>query len=676
MTVARPLPAGIAPTTRSEKVDARLWDSLGHPVRRDPPPKGADVFGERIRGTIARAVRGRRLRERAEEVLRRATDLAKIGEREFSTRVEEVASRVAIAHDMPETLTEAYAAVYEAVRRIEGISLHPEQVMGGIAMAGGCAAEMATGEGKTLTAIMPVAFHAWLGRGVHVVTVNDYLAKRDAEITGPVLRRLGLSVGSIQDGSTAQERAEAYRRDVTYAADKQVIFDFLRDRLRSPAAPRLVDHLLDVVDGPGREGDWSGQVVQRGLFACVVDEADSVLIDEAVTPAIISADSANIRAPRAELYATAARIAASLREGTHYTIDRKLRRVRLTQAGAEALATEAESLPVFWRGPRRREELVTQAITARELFKRDDEYVVIDGEVQIVDPSTGRVLPGRQWQLGLHQAVEAKEGLDVTEPRSTSSRVSYQRFFQRYKRLCGMSGTLAEVRHELWSAYGLPVVRIPTHRPVARRRLPDRFFRTEGEKFEAVADRVVALRDEGRPVLVGTRSVSSSERLAAMLAARGVDCRVLNATKEAEEAAIVAGAGRARTVTVATNMAGRGTDIKLDPEARRAGGLAVIATERHDEARIDRQLFGRAGRQGDPGLAQAFVSLEDALIQRHGLRWLAGAARQAPPGVAGLVARVLWRQAQSLAQWQSSMVRAEIAKADAWLDVSLHAQSR
>ena len=657
-------------------VDPRHWHWLGHPWKRDPAPKGLDAISQRARGWWSRRGASRDLRSSAESIVSESERSRDLGESALKSRILEVRDAVVMRHD-ERSRDAAFALMREAIRRELGLALHPEQMMGAVAMSRGAACEMATGEGKTLTAILPAALWGWSGHGVHVVTVNDYLASRDADISRGVFARLGLDVGVVTQSLPESERREAYARSVTYVSDKQVIFDHLRDRLKTPPAPRLVSHLLEQIDGASsEEPSWPGRVVQRGLFACVVDEADSVLIDEAVTPAIIATDTGDQRASRAEVHHAGAALARSLKEGEDFIVDRRLKRVHLTPAGREALVRMADSLPPFWQGPRRREELVVQAITAQQLFTRDDDYVVVHGKVQIVDPSTGRILDGRQWQLGLHQAVEAKEGVEISEPRRASARTAYQQFFQRYQHLCGMSGTLWEVRHELWSSYDLPVVRIPTHRPIARQQTPDAFFRNEADKFAAVADAVEAHHAAGRPVLIGTRSVAASERMAALLGERSISCSVLNANRETEEAAIIARAGEARAVTVATNMAGRGTDIRIDTRARQAGGLAVLATERHDERRVDRQLFGRSGRQGDPGIAQAFVSLDDALIVRHGLKPLVAITAALPAPAQRAAARALWRQSQWAAGVRAATVRAEVARSDARLEQALRGQSR
>lgn len=665
---------------RRQVVDQRMWGALARPFRREQPARGFDLIGERARAIAGRRKAGARERRRAMRIIERAGALATESEAAFDDIVVVTRARAARHRYDPHAVDEAYAVAYEAIRREIGLSLHPEQVMGALAMADGRCAEMATGEGKTVTAILPAALEGWVGRGAHVVTVNDYLARRDAQITLPAYRRLGLSVGVLQDDTKPHERREMYDRSITYAADKQVIFDFLRDRLISPLQPRLASLAIDQISeafGVITPDDWRFRVVQRGLHAAIVDEADSVLIDEGITPAVIGQNvDLSDDDPRVVHYPIAARIARELTPGEDYIVDRRLHRVFLTDHGRDRLAGLVGELPAFWAGPRRREELILQALSARELYAERDDYIIRDGQIVIVDRSTGRVLEGRQWQLGVHQAVEAKEGLEITGDRRTVARVSYQRFFQRYRHLCGMTGTCWEVADELWRYYRLPVMRIPTHKPVIRKQAPDRAFLDEQRKFEAVADRVAEHHEIGLPVLVGTRSVESSERLGELLAARGIECRILNATREAEEADIVAEAGRFGAVTVATNMAGRGTDIILDDRARELGGLVVIATERHDERRVDRQLYGRSGRQGDAGLAETFTSLEDALIVRHALGPLKWLFRRTHGPVRSLVGRALWPLAQWASGRRAAVIRGEVAKLDAWIDLSMHYETR
>lgn len=661
-------------TTITPPIEPGRWHDLAHPNRREAAAAGWDIAGEWVLGRLKRKRKAAELRARATGIQKLAVELESLSENALTSRIEDARERVVISRDDARTIDNALAIIRESIRRTIGIRLHTEQIMGGLVMAEGGAAEMATGEGKTLTAILPAAIDGWVGRGVHVHTVNDYLAQRDAEITGPAYRRLGLSVTAISDEMKPDERRHAYAQSVTYAAEKQFVFDHLRDRLVMPVAPRLTGYLLESMTE--RLGaSWGKRIVQRGLHAAVIDEADSVLIDEAVTPAILSSSSPDEAV--ASEHAIAAEVAASLTETIDYTVDRRVRRVFLTDTGRDKLAEAATRLPAFWSGPRRREELVVTALNARELFVKGDDYITDGESVQLIDRSTGRILEGREWQHGLHQAVEAKEGITPSATKEVSARSSYQRFFQRYRRLSGMSGTLWEVRDELWTWYRLPVERIPTHRPIARIHAPDRVFSDEEAKFAAVADRVLEHHQFGRPVLVGTRSVLSSERLYERLRARGVDCRVLNAEREAEEAEIVAEAGKLHAVTVATNMAGRGTDIKPEPEAKELGGLVVIATERHAERRVDRQLYGRSGRQGDPGLAETFTALDDDLITRAASPIFKALCQRLQGTVLkDVVNKITWWQAQRSASRAAVTARMSAVKQEGWYEMATHRATR
>lgn len=664
----------------------RLWHDLATPPHRPTPPKGLDLIGEWIHGRIHRARTTRDTRQQATRIAGAADDLRHHSD---AALAQHAAPIIDAARLRPlEAVDDAFALLTEIIRRELGFSLHTEQIMGALAMASGASAEMATGEGKTVTAILPTALFAWQGRGVHVLTVNDYLATRDADIVAPCLKRVGLTVAAITNDTATNDRRAAYDADVTYAADKQIVFDFLRDRLKMPMQTSMTRSLIsdllaqhEIEPNHDPKADWHSSVVQRGLFTAVIDEADSILIDEAVTPAIISADPTDDGgdpSDPARHHLVAAQLARQLEQGTDYTLDRRARHIALTDTGRTRIATLASAsggLPEFWAGTRRREELIKTSLTAKELMTLGDDYIITqddEGEraVEIVDRSTGRVLKGRRWQLGLHQAVEAKEGITPSEARRTSSRIGYARFFQRYRHLCGMSGTLFEVRDELWRSYRLPVVRIPTHKPIARTQRNDRYYLDENAKLAAVAERVRTLHAKGQPVLVGTRSVLTSERLAQRLAAAGIQCRVLNAERESEEAEIVARAGKARAVTVATNMAGRGTDIKLDEEAKQLGGLVVIGTERHQERRVDRQLFGRAGRQGDPGHAEMHVAFDDDLIRLYGLTPLVSLATRFP------AARPFcWSIAQRIASARARVTRGSVAQQESWYEFSLSDQA-
>lgn len=563
-----------------------------------------------------------------------------------------------------ETMLAALAAVREAAHRCVGLRAFPVQLAGALALNRGWLAEMATGEGKTLTAGIAGVLAGWTRHPTHIITVNDYLAARDAEWLRPLYTFCGVRVGCVTAQLDAAGRAREYDRDVTYTTSKELLADFLRDRLRLGAlrdpSRRLIRRMLQprnaVADG----------LVQRGLHTAIVDEADSVLIDEAVTPLIISAPRKNELLREADIYA--AKIANELNPETDYGLNQRYREVELTDEGRQKIAKRCDSLPGIWRGEARRTELVRIALTAREFFQRDKQYILADGKVVIVDEFTGRPMPQRTWREGLHQAIEAKEGLEITDPSETIARMSFQRFFRCFHRISGMTGTAWEAAAEFWQIYGLPVVRIPTHRPCIREQWPDRFFTREFDKWNAILEDIEQLHAKGRPILVGTRSVAASEKLGDLLRGRGLEFHLLNASRLAEEATIIAIAGERGRITIATNMAGRGTDIRLGSGVAEIGGLHVIATERHESGRVDRQLFGRAGRQGDPGSAQAFISNEDELLRRHLPKPLQGVLTSGSNTAFSKAAiRIAQRQAQHLAFKQ----RKAVLRADAWLDEAL-----
>jgi preprotein translocase subunit SecA len=503
---------------------------------------------------------------------------------------------------------QCFALVREAAERSIGQRHFDVQLLGGWAMLNGRVAEMQTGEGKTLTATLAAATAALAGRAVHVVTVNDYLAGRDAADMGPIYRALGLTVGCIQHGMDPEARRAAYRCDVTYCSNKEVAFDYLRDRIALGGRPRPIAMRVNALAG----AQDAGRLLLRGLQFAIVDEADSVLVDEARTPLILSAQAKH--GQEEKLHGQALELARQLGEAGFTVRDHS---IEITDAGLARLEELAHGLGGIWQGPRRREQLVRQALTALQLFRRDKHYLVRDGKVQIIDENTGRLMPDRSWEQGLHQLIELKEGCEVTGRRETLARISYQRFFRRYLELSGMTGTAREVAAELWAVYRLRVATIPTNRPMRRTRFADRIYGRSERKWQAVVERIRELIAEGRPVLVGTRSVAASEELARQLETAGVAYRLLNARQDREEAEIIARAGEPRRVTVATNMAGRGTDIKLAPGIAELGGLHVISTELNDSARIDRQLFGRCARQGDPGSCEAILAVDEDLITSY-----------------------------------------------------------
>lgn len=515
-------------------------------------------------------------------------------------------------------LVEAFALTREAAKRTIKQRHYDVQLVGGAAIHFRSIAEMETGEGKTLVATLPAYLNALKGRGVHIVTVNDYLAHRDAEWMGEIYAFLGLSVGCIQTGMSDPARRKAYACDITYGTAKELGFDYLRDELKrhqigGDASRRTYDQ---VFLGRG-EPTGTAMPVQRGHHYCIVDEADSILIDEARTPLIIGANNQPTQ-EEANAYVGADQIAATLVRGKDFKYDPAEKKAELNAAGRRKVQVRAGAQAFTSLTVDQLYEYVERALRAQIAYLRDIQYVVQNGEVVIVDENTGRTMPGRQWQDGLHQAVQAKERLEITLETITAARITVQDFFKLYKRLAGMTGTAWSDRRELRRVYKVGVFPVPTNRPGKRVWLPDRVFSTESEKFRAVADRVIELNAKDVPVLVGTRSIETSMRLSKLLREAGVEHQILNAHFHEEEAAIVARAGEPGKVTVATNMAGRGTDIKLGAGVAEAGGLHVIGTERHESLRIDRQLAGRCARQGDPGVAQFFVSLEDEIIEAFG----------------------------------------------------------
>ncbi len=512
-------------------------------------------------------------------------------------------------------LARALAAVGEAARRTLGLWPHPVQFAGARLLITGRLAEMRTGEGKTLVAALAATVMAASGARVHVVSTNDYLAERDCEEMRPLFAFFGLTGSFVKGGMEPPERRTAYRHAVCYVSGKELVFDYLKDRLAGHGLlPGRVAGLRGFVRGDAPEP------LIPALHFAIVDEADSVLIDEARTPMILSQEAEGLHEPA--LLAWAIDAARGLREGEHFTLKRASREVELKAGALDACSALPDGIRPVWRARPWREQLLRQALTALHFYERDQHYILAPGDkpeeglkVQIVDESTGRVMADRSWEQGLHQLIEAKEGVKLTAGRDTLARMTFQRFFRRYYLLAGLTGTAAEAARELWATYRLRVRRLPTNKPIQRRELPSTCFANDFTKWHAVADDAIAAAARGQAVLVGTRSVEASEAVAAVFAERGVDIVVLNARQDAEEAAVVAAAGIAGRITVATNMAGRGTDIKPDPTALAAGGLHVILTEFHESPRVDRQLFGRSGRQGQPGTVRALVAADDPLFK-------------------------------------------------------------
>lgn len=518
--------------------------------------------------------------------------LKKLSDSSLANKTNEFKVRLAKGETLDDILPEAFAVIREASRRVLGMRHFDTQLIGGIILHRGNIAEMCTGEGKTLVATAPVYLNALEGKGVHVITVNDYLAKRDSEWMGQVYKFLGLSVGLIIHDLDFNQRKIAYNSDITYGTNNEFGFDYLRDNMVTS---------LD-------------QMVQRPLHYCLIDEVDSILIDEARTPLIISGPGQK----STDAYYTVAKLVPQLKKEEDYTIDEKQKTVAPTEAGVAKMEKllhvenlyDAENLEL--------NHLFTQALRAQTMMTRDKDYVVKDGEVVIVDEFTGRLMYGRRYSDGLHQAIEAKEGLEVQRESQTLATITFQNYFRMYDKLAGMTGTAKTEEQEFIKIYGLPVLQVPTNKPIQRKDLPDVIFKNKRGKYKAVVREVERRHATGQPMLIGTTSIEQSEELSHMLDQANIPHSVLNAKYHEREAAIVALAGQKGAVTIATNMAGRGTDISLGEGVAELGGLAIIGTERHESRRIDNQLRGRAGRQGDPGSSQFFLSLEDDLLRIFG----------------------------------------------------------
>jgi preprotein translocase subunit SecA len=491
------------------------------------------------------------------------------------------------------------------------------QVAGGVVMHQGGLAELATGEGKTLTAALPVFLNALEGKGVHVTTVNDYLARRDAELIGPLYNALGLTVGVLQQQMSETDRSAAYRCDVTYGTASEFGFDFLRDRLKVAGAKGQEQPFWAPWVG-GASAPIGDVGVQRAHHVAVVDEADNIFIDEARTPLIISGATRLATPDEQIVFRWCNDLAMQMQYEKHFELDAKKQKLELTSEGKQLARYSNPPAGPHAHAMDKLHEHLEQALHAHYRFRRDQHYMIENDKIVIIDEFTGRRMPDRHWREGLHQAVEAKEGVPINHPSDHAAQITFQSYFRLYKRLSGMTGTALQNRWEIRRVYKLWVVCVPTNRPVRRDLQPDRVFPTEAAKFAAVVEEVSQMHAAGRPVLIGTRSVEKSEELSRLLREAGIDHQVLNARQHEQEAKIVADAGLSGRVTIATNMAGRGTDIKPEPAVIAVGGLHVLGTERHEALRIDRQLAGRAGRQGDPGSAGFFLSLEDELLEALG----------------------------------------------------------
>jgi preprotein translocase subunit SecA len=516
-------------------------------------------------------------------------EFQKLSDEQLGEKTNEFRARLAQGQTLEDILPEAFAAVREAARRTIGQRHFDVQLLGGIVLHRGKIAEMKTGEGKTLTATLPLYLNAIEGKGAHLVTVNDYLAHRDSEWMKPVYNLLGLQVACLRHGMTDQERKDAYNSDILYATNNELGFDYLRDNMKF----RLEDF------------------VQRSLNYGIVDEVDSILIDEARTPLIISGSAEE----SSKLYIDANSLASRFKKGEDYDIDEKARSVQMTESAMDKVERAFGVKNLYAVENLNLLHHMQQALRANTLFKRDVDYVVKDGQVLIVDEFTGRILPGRRYSDGLHQALEAKEGVEIERESQTLASITLQNFFRLYKKLAGMTGTAATEAEEFHNIYGLDVVSIPTNKPMIRADKSDLIFLTKNAKYKAIAEDVLERYKKGQPVLIGTVAIETSELLSNILKAQSIPHEVLNAKQHQREAEIVAHAGEPGHITIATNMAGRGTDIQLTPESKALGGLYILGTERHESRRIDNQLRGRSGRQGDVGESRFYIALEDDLIR-------------------------------------------------------------
>ncbi len=522
--------------------------------------------------------------------------------------------RAMSGESLQKLLPEAFALVREAGRRALNMRHFDVQIVGGAALYDGCITEMQTGEGKTLTATLPLYLHSLSGKGAHLATVNDYLAHRDAMWMKPIYDLLGISVGVVLTESTPDERRQAYASDITYGTAKEFGFDFLRDRLLLRAQGRMQSDFL----GEGSSERWSSrgdEPVQRTMHFALVDEADSILIDEARTPLIIGSLGDETREAVIATFRWAAEHAPKFEAEEHFTIDDDHRKIELTARGRALVRSLPRAEDMHLVSLVDLYEYSERAIKVHRDFHLDRHYVIRDDEIVIVDEFTGRLAEGRKWRDGIHQAIEAKEQIEVSVPTGQAARITVQDLFHRYQSIAGMTGTASTSAPELRKIYKTPVVLVPTNRPPRRQRLPDQVYGTMLQKFEAIVTEVRTYHDQGRPVLIGTRSIDKSLILSKMLRDVGIATDVLNANEVEREAEIVAEAGKRGRVTVATNMAGRGTDVKLEQAVKDLGGMHVICTELHDAARIDRQLIGRCGRQGDPGSYRQYLSLDDDILR-------------------------------------------------------------
>jgi preprotein translocase subunit SecA len=624
--------------------------------------QGVSRFFQQIKTRMSRRVYSQRYIVRRVDNYKQT--LQGYSEQELTQTIDELRDQLQRCGLQKSLIIQTFAVIREAAGRTLGKRHFDVQLFGGWLMINGMLAEMETGEGKTLTTTLPACTAALAGIPVHVITANDYLAARDAKIMLPLYQRLGLGGGSVVDGMENNQRQINYRQDIVHTTNKQIAFDYLRDRIEMGDDLGELSFQYRQIQRQ-RQPDNNNQLLLRGLCFALVDEADSVLIDEAKTPLIITKTLPN--EVSSDSYSDALYLVSTLFIDKDYTVNYKTRSIELTLEGEENLADLILNLPEHWRNKRKREMLVKQALAADLFYKKDKQYVVEDDKVQIIDEATGRIMADRAWEQGLHQMIEAKEGCVISDQREPQARISYQRFFSRYLRLGGASGTISEVSDELKRVYGLNVTRVATNQPSKRKMMAERIYRNDALKQQALLDRIGELYQQKRPVLIGTCSVEESEQVGEWLAQADIPHRVLNAKQDHHEAEIIAQAGQQQAITVATNMAGRGTDIALGDGVAELGGLHVIALSRNDSGRVDRQLYGRCARQGDPGSAEAMLSLQDPSLEQFYSSAMLKLLTKFCPGskpMPKFIARLILRLPQQRNEKEQSQIRKMLMKQD------------
>lgn len=644
-------------------VNAILKPGASHgfyPQNVAPAPAALEWWLANLVGQLPSLKRCRdyRLNNIVREIDAAAEGLAGARERDLQAQLQSVREHLLRDGLQGKHIFRSFALVREISGRALNMRPFDVQLFGAWALVNGNMVEMATGEGKSLTATLAAATAALAAIPVHVITTNEYLALRDAEEMRPLYAALGLSVSAIAEDMQDDAKRDAYQCDIVYCTNKQIAFDYLRDRLQMGNESGRAVAQFNAQHGAGKP-------LLRGLCFAIIDEADSVLIDEARTPLVITKEHKDLQ--QQHIYAQALAFARAMREKSDYAVLQREHRVTLSENGRDWLQHKTASMDGIWQGARRRQFVVQQALAALHLYQRDQHYLLRDGKVQIIDQNTGRVMADRAWEQGLQQMIECKEGCELSGQRETLARISYQRFFRRYLHLAGMSGTLQEVQRELWTIYRQRVICVPRHKASRLTSAPDRVYRRASDKWLAIVGRIKSMHESGRPLLIGTCSVADSELLSRVLSQHHLPHRVLNARQDHEEAAIVAAAGQGGSITVATNMAGRGTDIKLGPGVEELGGLAVIATERNDSQRIDRQLSGRAGRQGDPGSFEAILSLGDTLLHNYYPLWVRrflGRCLSSNKALSPVLSRILIGLPQRSLQRQYRAVRRDLLKMD------------